>query len=114
MPADCAPHEADLTLEVAATLANAQVHPHSPALEPAEPAVLRAGDELGNLFASQQRLVLLIVLVLAAAQLALNQRNSKHCRRLMRARYSMTQQLVGVMLNSLQISSVSSPMISRM
>ena len=63
MAADGAPHEGDLALEIAATLANAQMHPHSPALEPTEPAVLSEGYELGNLSASQQRRVLLFVLV---------------------------------------------------
>jgi len=42
-----------------------------------------------------------------------NQRTSRHWRRFMRARYSITQQLVAVMPSSLQISSVSRPMSSR-
>jgi len=60
---DRASYEADLALEVAATLANAQMHLHPPALEPTELAILCVRNEFRNLSASQQCLALLAMVI---------------------------------------------------
>src|SRR6185369_6164579 len=96
----CPAQESELRLHVAAPVADCQVNAQGEALAESELAIFALRQQAGGFLAGQHH------------GLA-NQFFSRHRRRLMRARCSITQQCVALIPSSLQISVVSNPRCSR-
>jgi hypothetical protein len=104
--ADCAAQERQLPVDVAAARADCEMNAQRDALAERELAIEPLRDQPRRFLAREH-------LHPPLAPVGRNQLCSRHWRNAIRARYRSTQQCVAVTLNSLQISSVSSPRCSR-